>query len=86
MSSFESKRTKDSFYKITGPNPYQNSLLYLNDSMSHTGGALGIPINKEFVKNAMRLRASKFDGTSMADSLTVSSKYSLLIWKANTFD
>ena len=85
MFTFESKRTKDSFYEITVPNPYENSLLYLNDNMSHTGGALGIPINKEFVKNAMRLRASRFDGTSIADSLTVSSKYSLLIWKANIF-
>jgi len=47
---------------------------YLNESILRTLGALGISINKEFVKNAMRRRASKFTGTSIADSLTVSSK------------
>jgi hypothetical protein len=52
--------------------------------MSHTGGALGMPMNKEFVKNAMRRRASRLEGISIADSLTVSSKYSLLIWTTNT--
>ena len=85
MFTFESKRTKDSFYEITVPNPYENSLLYLNDNMSHTGGALGMLMNKEFVKKAMRRRASRFNGISIADSFTVSNKYSLLIWKANIF-
>ena len=47
---------------------------YLNESILRTLGALGISINKEFVKNAMRRHASKFTGTSIVDSLTVSSK------------
>lgn len=36
-------------------------------------------INKELEKKEMRLLASKFDGTSIADSFTVSNKYNLLI-------
>lgn len=34
-------------------------------------GAHGISINKEFVKNAIRLHASRFIGTSIADSFIV---------------
>lgn len=44
-----------------------------------TLGAVGMSINNEFEKKDMRLLASKLDGTSMADSFTVSNKWSLLI-------
>lgn len=54
---------------------------YEKDIMFRTLGAGGISINNEFEKKVIRLRASKFDGTSIADSLTVSSKWSLLICK-----
>jgi hypothetical protein len=37
-------------------------------------GAPGISMNNEFEKNVRRLRASKLDGTSIADSLTVSKR------------
>lgn len=42
-------------------------------------GAEGMSINKELEKKEMRLLASRFDGTSIADSFTVSNKYNLLI-------
>lgn len=62
------------------------SKTYEKESILRTLGADGISINNEFEKNDIRLRASKLDGTSMADSFTVSSKYNLLIcrkkWKA----
>lgn len=47
--------------------------------MLRTLGAEGMSINKELEKKEMRLLASKFDGTSIADSFTVSNKYNLLI-------
>lgn len=46
----------------------------LNESILRTLGARGISMNKELVKNAILLRASRFVGTSMADSFTVKSK------------
>lgn len=50
-----------------------------NDSILRTLGANGMSINKELEKKEMRLLASRFDGTSIADSFTVSNKYNLLI-------
>lgn len=52
---------------------------YEKDSMFRTLGADGIFINNELLKKDIRLLASKLDGTSIADSLTVSSKWSLFI-------
>lgn len=46
----------------------------LNDSIFRTLGAAGIFIKREVAKKEMRLRASKFAGTSIALSFTVSSK------------
>lgn len=51
----------------------------LNESIFLTFGARGISMNKEFVKNEILLRASRFVGTSMADSFTVSRRYRRLI-------
>lgn len=39
-----------------------------------TLGAGGMSINNEFAKNEIRRLASKFDGTSIADSFSVSSR------------
>lgn len=52
-----------------------------NDNILRTLGAAGMSMNKELEKKEMRLLASKFEGTSIADSLTVSNKYNLLIWE-----
>lgn len=46
---------------------------YEKDSIFRTLGADGIFINNELLKKVIRLVASKLDGTSIADSLTVSS-------------
>jgi len=46
---------------------------YEKDSIFRTLGADGIFINNELLKKVIRLLASKLDGTSIADSLTVSS-------------
>ena len=46
----------------------------LNESILRTRGARGISMNNEFVKNAILLRASRFVGTSRADSFTVKSR------------
>jgi len=54
---------------------------YEKDIMFRTLGAGGISINNELEKKVIRLRASKLDGTSIADSLTVSSNWSLFICK-----
>lgn len=43
----------------------------LNDSILRTRGASGMSMNKEFEKNAILRRASRFVGTSIADSFTV---------------
>lgn len=37
-------------------------------------------MNKELLKKEIRRRASKFVGTSIADSFTVSKRENLLIW------
>lgn len=50
--------------------------------MLRTFGARGISINKEVAKNDIRLRASRFEGMSIAVSLTVSSKRKRLIYVA----
>lgn len=42
--------------------------------MLRTFGASGIAINKELAKKDIRLLASRLDGTSIADSFTVSNK------------
>lgn len=55
-------------------------MCHLNDSMLRTFGALGISMNREVAKNEMRLRASKFAGMSIAESLTVSNKRKRLIY------
>lgn len=47
---------------------------YEKDSILRTFGGGGISINKELEKKDIRLLASKLDGTSIADSLTVNSK------------
>lgn len=59
--------------------PRKVSRTYEKESILRTLGADGISINNEFEKKDIRLRASKLDGTSMADSFTVSNKYNLLI-------
>lgn len=46
----------------------------LKESIFLTRGARGISINSEFAKKAILLRASRFVGTSIADSFTVKSK------------
>lgn len=43
----------------------------LKASILRTRGARGISMNNELAKNATRLLASRFVGTSLADSLTV---------------
>lgn len=42
--------------------------------MLRTLGAEGMSINNELEKKDIRLLASKFDGTSIADSVTVSNR------------
>lgn len=54
-------------------------IIDLNDSILRTLGASGISANREVAKNDMRLRASKFAGTSIAVSLIVSNKWKRLI-------
>jgi hypothetical protein len=51
----------------------------LKESIFLTRGARGMSMKREFVKKAILLLASRFAGTSMADSLTVRRRYSLLI-------
>lgn len=53
----------------------------LKESIARTVGAFGIFMYKEFAKNVMRRRASKFIGTFIADSLTVRSKWSLTTYE-----
>ncbi len=59
--------------------------VHLKESMFRTRGARGMSMNNEFVKKAIRRRASRFSGTSMADSRSVNKRWSLLIcsipWK-----
>lgn len=45
---------------------------YENESMFRTLGAVGMSMNNELEKKEIRLLASKLDGTSIADSFTVS--------------
>lgn len=45
---------------------------YEKGNMFRTFGAFGISIKREFAKNDIRLLASRFVGTSIADSFTVS--------------
>ena len=52
---------------------------HLSESILRTCGAVGMFMNREVEKNDMRLRASKLVGTSIALSLTVSSKRRRLI-------
>lgn len=47
------------------------TMYYLNDSILRTRGARGIFMKSELEKNAILRRASRFVGTSVADSLTV---------------
>jgi|InoplaM3SPM_1038593.scaffolds.fasta_scaffold200487_1 hypothetical protein len=47
---------------------------YEKESMLRILGAGGMSMNSEFEKKVRRLRASKLDGTSIADSLTVSKR------------
>lgn len=51
-----------------------NEETYEKESMFWTLGAGGMSINNELEKKEMRLLASKFDGTSMADSFSVSNR------------
>ncbi|KAJ0623231.1 hypothetical protein HanIR_Chr01g0029531 [Helianthus annuus] len=53
---------------------------YEKDIMFRTLGAAGMSINSEFEKKEIRLLASMFDGTSIADSFSVSKRCSLVIW------
>lgn len=48
--------------------------------MFRTFGAFGISIKREFAKKDILLLASRFVGTSIADSFTVSKRWSLFIW------
>lgn len=57
-----------------------NWITYLKESIFLTRGARGISINSEFEKKAILLRASRFMGTSIADSFTVKSKWRRLIY------
>lgn len=52
---------------------------YEKESMFQTLGAGGMSINNELEKKDMRLLASKFEGTSIADSFSVSNRWSLWI-------
>jgi hypothetical protein len=52
---------------------------YEKESMFRTLGASGMSINKELVKKVRRLLASRLEGTSMADSFTVSNSSNLFI-------
>ena len=52
---------------------------YEKESILRTLGATGMSINNEFEKKEIRLLASRFDGTSIADSFTVSKRSSRLI-------
>ena len=45
---------------------------YEKESILRTLGAGGMSINNELEKKEMRLLASKLDGTSIADSLSIS--------------
>ncbi len=62
--------------------------VHLKESMFRTRGARGMSMNNEFVKKAIRRRASRFSGTSMADSRSVNKRWSLLIcsipWKTKS--
>jgi hypothetical protein len=53
---------------------------YLKESILRTGGGLGISMNKELVKNVIRLCASRSEGTSIADSFVLRSKRRRLIY------
>jgi hypothetical protein len=52
---------------------------HLNESISETGLARGIRMNREFVKNSSLRQASRFFGTFAADSLMVRSECNRLI-------
>lgn len=56
---------------------------YENESIFRTFGAVGMSINNELEKKEIRLLASRLDGTSIADSFTVSNRWSLLICLEN---
>jgi hypothetical protein len=47
---------------------------YEKESIFRTLGAVGMSINNELEKKEIRLLASKLDGTSIADSFTVSNR------------
>jgi hypothetical protein len=53
----------------------------LNDSILRTLGARGMSMNRELVKKAILRRASRFVGTSIADSFTVKRRCRRLICK-----
>lgn len=54
-----------------------NRITDLKENIVRTGGAWGIFMNKELLKNSKRRRASKFTGTFKADSLIVKILFSL---------
>lgn len=56
-------------------------ITYEKESIFRTLGAGGMSINNELEKKEMRLLASKLDGTSIADSFSVSNRWSLLIYR-----
>lgn len=55
-------------------NALEGKSLHLKESIFLTRGARGISMNNEFVKNVILRRASRFVGTSTADSFTVRSR------------
>jgi hexokinase len=61
---------------------YENNL---NESILRTLGARGMSMNREFVKNAILRRASRFVGTSIADSFTVKRRCKRLICRQVEF-
>lgn len=54
---------------------------YEKESIFLTLGASGMSMNKEFEKKDILRLASKLDGTSIADSFSVSNRWSLFICK-----
>ena len=46
----------------------------MKESIFRTLGAAGMSINNELEKKVIRLLASKLDGTSIADSVSVSNR------------
>lgn len=73
MTGFSERMNQNIVEKCSKP-IYIKHKSDLNESILRTRGARGMSMNNEFVKNAILLRASRFVGTSRADSFTVNSR------------